>query len=234
MSESWLSTPDQGGDYLGLDDPPMPDGALEPPTAPPAGMQHGGQVSDTQGGWLASDSAVATAQAPAQAPGSWNDLSGEGAWDAPPSDSPAARNADAANAHAAAHQPPPTQAYPAQAPRQQAVAMAPTGHGMGELSVGPPQLERVHPSPRSVGGARGQLSDLVLDVEVQVQVALGSAALTVEEFLEMGRGSVVELDRPVDAPIELRVRGKLVARGQLVAINGSYGMRIVEMLGENA
>ena len=82
-------------------------------------------------------------------------------------------------------------------------------------------------------GARGELSNLVLDVEVQVEVGLGNAALTVEEFLEMGRGSIVELDTPIDAPIELKVRGKLIARGQLVSVGGSYGMRIVEMLNEN-
>jgi flagellar motor switch protein FliN/FliY len=111
-----------------------------------------------------------------------------------------------------------------------AAPMAMSPHG--EISVMSPQLQQVAPSPRSVGGARGELSDLVLDVEVQVEVGLGNAALTVEEFLEMGRGSVVEHDTPIDAPIELKVRGKLIARGQLVSINGSYGMRIVEMLNE--
>jgi flagellar motor switch protein FliN/FliY len=106
------------------------------------------------------------------------------------------------------------------------------------MSVMAPQLPQVQPARRPGGaqqaaGATGELSNLVLDVEVQVEVGLGNAALTVEEFLEMGRGSVVELDTPIDAPIELKVRGKLIARGQLVSINGSYGMRIVEMLNEN-
>jgi flagellar motor switch protein FliN/FliY len=105
----------------------------------------------------------------------------------------------------------------------------------GDLSVTQPHLQQVQPTRRSnaaAGGAAGELSNLVLDVEVQVEVGLGNAALTVEEFLEMGRGSVVELDTPIDAPIELKVRGKLIARGQLVSINGSYGMRIIEMLNE--
>ena len=61
-----------------------------------------------------------------------------------------------------------------------------------------PQLQQVQPTRRPAApnhvGATGELSNLVLDVEVQVEVGLGNAALTVEEFLEMGRGSVVELD----------------------------------------
>jgi flagellar motor switch protein FliN/FliY len=111
------------------------------------------------------------------------------------------------------------------------MAMSP----QGEMSVMAPQLPQVQPTRRAAGGqvgGAGELSNLVLDVEVQVEVGLGNAALTVEEFLEMGRGSVVELDTPIDAPIELKVRGKLIARGQLVSINGSYGMRIVEMLNQ--
>jgi len=120
-------------------------------------------------------------------------------------------------------------APPMGAPAMQAAAVNPA---MGEMSVQAPYLEQVSPSPRSLGGSRGEISDLVLDVEVQVDVCLGDAALTVEEFLEMGRGSVVELDHAVDASIELKVKGRLVARGQLVTINGNYGMRITEMLGQ--
>ena len=100
----------------------------------------------------------------------------------------------------------------------------------GELSVHPPMLEQVQASPHTVGAVTGELSALVLDVEVPVEVYFGDAALTVEEFLELGAGSVVELDHEIDAPIELRVRDKIVARGQLVTINGKYGLRILEMV----
>ncbi len=113
------------------------------------------------------------------------------------------------------------------APSMAAPAANPTMH---DLSVQAPMLEDVHQQGITIGGSRGDLSTLVLDVEVPVEVYFGDAALTVEEFLEMGAGSVVELDHAITAPIELRVRGKLVARGQLVTINGNYGMRITEML----
>ena len=99
-----------------------------------------------------------------------------------------------------------------------------------DLTVQRPLLQEVAPTMPSATGMRGDLSDLVLDVEVQVEVGLGTASLSVEEFLEMGRGTVVELDTPIEAPIELKVRGRVIARGQLVSVGGSYGMRIAEMV----
>lgn len=105
---------------------------------------------------------------------------------------------------------------------------AATAPSASELTVQAPYLEEVRPSTATMGGARRDISEVVLDVEVPVEVHFGDASLTVEEFLELGAGSVVELDRQIQQPIDLRVRGKLVARGQLVTINGNYGLRITE------
>lgn len=104
------------------------------------------------------------------------------------------------------------------------------GAHTGDLSVQAPYLDEVQPSRSTVGGVPGDLSSLVLDVEVPVEVYFGDAALTVEDFLELGAGSVVELDHSIEMPIELRVRGKLIARGQLVTINGNYGLRVTDMV----
>lgn len=100
----------------------------------------------------------------------------------------------------------------------------------GSMSLQPPMLDDISPVMGVIGGARTDITNLVLDVEVPVEVYFGDAALTVEQFLDLGAGSVVELDHAIDAPIELRVRGRLVARGQLVTINGSYGLRITSMV----
>ncbi|MCW2923626.1 MAG: CheC, inhibitor of methylation / FliN fusion protein [Thermoleophilia bacterium] len=232
MSDSWLMGDDADGGYLGMDDPAMPDTAPAPPSAPTAVAEPAGAGSwlggDDGGGsddWLGGaptapqDGHVAGAAPVMDGQGDWMAQGGHG--EAPavtPGMAPAAA-------------PAPVQQY-AQ-PQQQAAPMAMT-HA-GDISVMTPQLPQVQHTPRGHGNgaaAMSELSGLVLDVEVQVEVGLGNAALTVEEFLEMGRGSVVELDTPIDAPIELKVRGKLIARGQLVSINGSYGMRIVEMLDE--
>ncbi|MCW2956923.1 MAG: flagellar motor switch protein FliN [Thermoleophilia bacterium] len=213
----WLSQGDADG-YLGLDDPAMPDSAPAPPSAPMATQAADSWASggDLGGDWLGGDATAAPQQGhQAGAPV----MDSQGDWFG---DSTGAAPAVTPGA------PAPQGDYYGQ--QQTAAPMAMSMNG--GVSVTAPSLEHVQPSRRPMGGSTGELSNLVLDVEVQVEVGLGNAALTVEEFLEMGRGSIVELDTPVDAPIELTVRGKLIARGQLVSINGSYGMRIVEMLNE--
>lgn len=224
MSDWLMSDDSADGGYLGMDDPAMPDGAPAPPSGPTAVAT----APDAGGDWLGADAgggsddwlggSAGAAPQNGQSAGGAPVMDGQGDWMSG-SPEPAVTPGMA-----------PAPQHQQQYAQPGAAPMATSQHG--EISVMSPQLQQVQPSPRSVGGTRGELSDLVLDVEVQVEVGLGNAALTVEEFLEMGRGSVVELDTPIDAPIELKVRGKLIARGQLVSINGSYGMRIVEMLNE--
>jgi flagellar motor switch protein FliN len=222
----WLMSDDDNG-YLGLDEPAMPDAAPAPPSAPTATA-----TAPDNGDWLGGDAGGGSddwlggsAPQPGQSAGAAPVMDGQGDW---MSNEPAVTPGMA---------PAPQQQYasdPYAAPQQAAPAPMAMSH-QGDMSVMAPQLPQVQPTRRAAGGqvgGAGELSNLVLDVEVQVEVGLGNAALTVEEFLEMGRGSVVELDTPIDAPIELKVRGKLIARGQLVSINGSYGMRIVEMLNQ--
>lgn len=220
MSDWLMSDDSADGGYLGMDDPAMPDAAPAPPSAPAATAT----APDAGGGdWLGggSDDSWLGGAPTAQVQAGGTPMDGD--WLGGASEQPAVVPGVPAQAPA-----PPQPMHQQQYAHPAPIAASPHG----EISVMSPQLQQVQPSPRSVGGARGELSDLVLDVEVQVEVGLGNAALTVEEFLEMGRGSVVELDTPIDAPIELKVRGKLIARGQLVSINGSYGMRIIEMVNE--
>jgi flagellar motor switch protein FliN/FliY len=72
--------------------------------------------------------------------------------------------------------------------------------------------------------------DLVLDVELNVTLRFGQRQLPLREILDLTSGSVVELDRQVDEPIELVLDGKVVARGEAVIIDGNYGMRITQVL----
>jgi flagellar motor switch protein FliN/FliY len=67
------------------------------------------------------------------------------------------------------------------------------------------------------------------DLTVPVAVELGGASLTVQEILELAPGAIVELDRPADSPVELHVHGKCVARGQIVVVDGYYGIRITSL-----
>jgi flagellar motor switch protein FliN/FliY len=71
--------------------------------------------------------------------------------------------------------------------------------------------------------------DLVLDVELNVTLRFGQRKLTLREVLELTSGSVVELDRQVEEPVELLLDGMVIARGEAVVIDGNYGLRVTEV-----
>ena len=73
--------------------------------------------------------------------------------------------------------------------------------------------------------------DLFLDVPVAVTVQLGSCQVSMREALQLSSGSVLQLDRLADSPVDLRVNEKLVARGEVVVIENRFGIKITEMLG---
>ncbi|HVU46815.1 MAG TPA: flagellar motor switch protein FliN [Terracidiphilus sp.] len=70
---------------------------------------------------------------------------------------------------------------------------------------------------------------LVMDVELNVTLRFGQRQLPLRDVLELTSGSVVELDRLVDEPVELLLDGKLVARGEAVIVDGNYGLRVTEI-----
>ena len=74
--------------------------------------------------------------------------------------------------------------------------------------------------------------NLVLDVPVSLTIELGSCQLAMKEVLQLNIGSVVQLDKPADAPVELSVNGKLIARGEVVVIEDRYGVKITEVVGQ--
>jgi flagellar motor switch protein FliN len=72
---------------------------------------------------------------------------------------------------------------------------------------------------------------LVLDVPVSLTIELGSCQLPMKEVLQLNVGSVVQLDKSADAPVELSVNGKLIARGEVVVIEERFGVKITEVIG---
>jgi flagellar motor switch protein FliN len=71
---------------------------------------------------------------------------------------------------------------------------------------------------------------LLMQVPLHLTVELGSADLSVAEILKLGTGSVVELDRAVTHPVDLLVNNRPFARGEIIAVDESFGLRIVELL----
>lgn len=71
--------------------------------------------------------------------------------------------------------------------------------------------------------------ELLLDVELEASLRFGCRELPLGELLELGPGDVVQLDRHVSDPVDLIVGDKIVARGDVVLINGNFGLRVTEV-----
>jgi len=83
--------------------------------------------------------------------------------------------------------------------------------------------------PAWAGAASDGNLDLLLDVELEVMLRFGERRMPLREILELGAGSVVELDRGVEEPVDLLLEGKLLARGEVVVVDGNYGLRVLEV-----
>jgi flagellar motor switch protein FliN len=71
---------------------------------------------------------------------------------------------------------------------------------------------------------------LVLDVPVGLVVEIGRARMTIRETLAIGRGSIITLDKLAGEPADLLVNGKLIARGEVVAIDEEFGLRVTDVV----
>jgi flagellar motor switch protein FliN/FliY len=72
--------------------------------------------------------------------------------------------------------------------------------------------------------------ELLKDIPLEVTVEIGSTKLPLEEILNLHANSVVELDRFVDEPVDIKINGKLVAKGKLYVVKDSYGVEIVQIV----
>lgn len=96
----------------------------------------------------------------------------------------------------------------------------------------PPGLEPPQQGRRA-GDKPGSL-DAVLDVPVKVQAVLGRARMPIAELVSMRPGYVVELDRRVGEAIDILVNNRLIARGEIVMIDGSLGVTLTEIVKQEA
>jgi flagellar motor switch protein FliN/FliY len=81
------------------------------------------------------------------------------------------------------------------------------------------------------GGAAAGSIDILLDVNISVTVAIGETEIPVRRLLQLGPGSVLRLDKPVDAPADLYVKGTKFATGNIVVVDDQFAVRIKEILG---
>lgn len=76
--------------------------------------------------------------------------------------------------------------------------------------------------------------DLLKDVDVRLTVELGRTEMKLKDVLALGEDSVVMLERLTDELLDVMVNGTLIAKGEIVAENGRFGLRIVELAGSAA
>jgi flagellar motor switch protein FliN/FliY len=85
--------------------------------------------------------------------------------------------------------------------------------------------------PEPVAAAHSRTMDLLLDVDLPVSISFGKALLPMKDVLKLTTGSIVELNRGLNDPVEVLVNHCLIARGEVVVVEGNYGIRIQEIAG---
>lgn len=133
--------------------------------------------------------------------------------------------------HAAEEPEPESEPEPEPEPQQQ---QAPAGGGaeQTEQSGGESEVKSVDfPQFDATEGQEieGNLN-MLMDVPMEVAVELGRTKLQVKEILNLGQGSIIELERLAGEPVDLLVNGRLVARGEVVVIDESFGVRVTSIV----
>lgn len=114
--------------------------------------------------------------------------------------------------------------------------------GLLEIIVTPPRAEEpqgelttVAPTAApaeaetAISPARSRTMNLLLDVDLPVSISFGRTQLPMKDVIKLTTGSIVELNRSVNEPVEVLVNQCLIARGEVVVVEGNYGVRILEI-----
>ena len=72
--------------------------------------------------------------------------------------------------------------------------------------------------------------DVILNIPVQVSLELGRAKMDLRDLLQLGQGSVIELERMIDEPLDVLVNGALIARGEVVVVDNKFGIRLTDIV----
>lgn len=139
----------------------------------------------------------------------------------------------------AEEQPAPAAPQPEPAP-----AVAPTPQPQPQPQVAPqpapqpkqPPVEVSQPSFQTLDGhaqVEGDNLDLLMDIPLNLSVVLGTSRKSVREILSFNTGSVIELEKLTDEPLDILLNGKLIAQGEVVVINDNFGVRITNILSQS-
>lgn len=100
-----------------------------------------------------------------------------------------------------------------------------SGSSGEEVSLKPQQEDKL-----AKESADSKNLDLILDIPLVVTVELGRTKMMINDLLQLGQGSVIELSKLVGEPLEILVNEKLVARGEVVVVNEKFGVRLTDIV----
>jgi len=107
--------------------------------------------------------------------------------------------------------------------------------GAGEEDAGETAVEEQEEDTNQEEGGKADEDkeanlDLILDIPLSVTVELGRSKMLINDLLQLGQGSVIELTKLVGEPLEVLVNDKLVARGEVVVVNEKFGVRLTDIV----
>jgi flagellar motor switch protein FliN/FliY len=113
-----------------------------------------------------------------------------------------------------------------QQPQQQQQQQQAESHSFDQL----PRTASQEQAAQALGDNRQQSLDFILDIPLEVSVELGRTKMVINDLLQLGQGSVVELTKLAGEPLEIMVNNKLVARGEVVVVNEKFGVRVTDIV----
>ena len=120
---------------------------------------------------------------------------------------------------------------------QMGMGMPQMGMGMPQMGMGMPQMgmnvQAAQFQPFNTGGSAMTSQEnigLIMDVPLEVTVELGRTKKSIAEILDFAPGTIIELDKIAGEPIDVLVNGKFVAKGEVVVIEESFGIRVTEII----
>jgi len=97
-------------------------------------------------------------------------------------------------------------------------------------SVAPAEFTKFAPTPAGLPGGAGNDLNMILDIPVQLTVELGRTRIPIKHILQLGQGSVVELETMAGEPMDVLVNGFLIAQGEVVVVNDKFGIRLTDIV----
>ena len=106
--------------------------------------------------------------------------------------------------------------------------------GAKELEQVMQSADQVAAAAKSAATPQQPSLEFILDVTLQVTVEVGRARMTIQDLLQLGQGSVVELEKLAGEPLDIYINGKVVASGEAVIVNEKFGVRLNNIISHNA